>query len=122
MYHAYRLQLLAPCVTVAGTIEVTRSEPDGDIHVLLLLDPGQACAGQPCVDAGNVARQHGDLVLEPVCEHTVTQSDAVQSCAGYTSPVVVPPVGTHVAATGPFVFDRDHGWNEIHPLEAVTSS
>ena len=67
----------------------------------------------------NDAEQGGDLVLEPVCERPVTQPDAVAACAGYHNPLVVPPAGTHVAVTGPWVLDAPHGWQEIHPLEKV---
>ena len=73
-----------------------------------------------CTNSANAQYQHGDLVLEPVCENPVTQSDAVTACQGYHNPLMVPPVGTHVRATGPFVQDLDHsGWTEIHPLEAI---
>ena len=122
MYHAYRLHLLASCVTVSGIIESAWSEPDGDLHVRLRLDPGQTCAGQTCINVTNVAQQRGDLVLEPVCEEAVSQADAVDACLHYHSTLVVPPVGSHVAATGPWVIDTDHGWEEIHPLEAIRAA
>ena len=123
MAHVYspdRLRILVPCVTVNGVIELRRAEPDGDFHVRLKLDPGQGCGGQPCLTQGNATEQAGDLVLEPVCEHPVTQADAIAVCASYKNPLIVPPIGTHIAATGPFVFDLDHNWNEIHPLESIT--
>ena len=122
VYHPDRLRLLNACVTVSGTIESVTPEPDGDDHVRLRLDPGQACAGEPCVNAGNVSGQHGDLLLEPVCEHAVTQADAVAACTGWRDPLASPPVGRHVTVSGPWVLDMDHGWNEIHPLEAVRVS
>ena len=28
--------------------------------------------------------------------------------------------GTHVTVTGPYVFDRGHGWMEIHPVWKIT--
>lgn len=119
VYNPDRLQLLAACITVAGTIELERAEADGDYHVRLRLDPGQTCAGQPCLDTDNTSEQAGDLVLEPVCENPITQADAVAACSGYQNPLVLPPVGSHVEVMGPFVLDADHGWNEIHPLESV---
>ena len=118
VYHPDRLRNLAPCVTVSGTIDLIRHEPDGDDHVLLRLDPGQLCAGQDCLNAENASKQRGDLVLEPVCEHTVTQQDAVAACEGFHNPLVVPKVGTHASVTGPWVLDLEHGWNEIHPVES----
>ena len=120
VYSPDRLKLLAPCVTVAATIERVIAQPDGDYHVDLKLDPGETCAGQPCLDQANVSQQAGDLVTEPVCENPITQADAVAGCRGYHNPLVVPPEGSHVMATGPFVLDLDHGWNEIHPLESIT--
>lgn len=119
VYSPDRLQLLASCVTVTGTIEESTPEPDGDYHIRLRLDDGQTCAGESCVNATNRSEQRGDLLLEPVCEHDVTQPDAVPACAGYRNPLALPRVGSHVAVSGPWVTDTVHGWNEIHPLEAI---
>lgn len=120
VYSPDRLQLLAACIELTGTIDLEKAQPDGDYHVRLHLDPGQTCAAQPCVDADNVSQQGGDLILEPVCENPITQADAVAACQGYHNPLVLPPVGSHVSVMGPFVLDTDHGWNEIHPLESIT--
>jgi hypothetical protein len=120
VYSPDRLELLAACVRVIGTIDLVQPQPDGDYHVRLHLDAGQTCAGRPCLDQDNLGQQDGDLLLEPVCEHEVTRADAIAACDGYHNGLVVPAVGKRVAATGPFVFDEIHGWNEIHPLEAIT--
>ncbi len=120
VYSPDRLQLLAPCIELTGTIDSETPQADGDYHVRLHLDPGQTCAGQPCLDADNASQQGGDLILEPVCENPITQADAVAACQGYHNPLVLPPVGSHVSVMGPFVLDTDHGWDEIHPLESVT--
>jgi len=120
IYSPDRLRLLAPCIKLTGTIEEEKAEPDGDYHVRLYLDPGQTCAGQPCLDADNLGQQAGDLVLEPVCENPIRQADAVSACQGYHNALVLPPVGSHVVVMGPFMLDTDHGWDEIHPLESVT--
>jgi hypothetical protein len=106
-------------VTVTGTIESKTPQADGDYHVRLKLDPGQTCAGQPCLNGGNKSEQAGDLLLEPVCENPITQADAVAACQGYHNPLVLPAAGSHVEVIGPFVLDMDHGWNEIHPLESA---
>jgi len=121
VYSPDRLQLLAACVGVTGTIELERAEPDGDYHARLRLDPGQTCGDQACVNAENESQQSGDLVLEPVCENPVTQADADAACQGYHNPLTLPPVGSHVIAIGPFVLDTNHGWNEIHPLESISN-
>jgi hypothetical protein len=112
--------LITACIKLTGTIDSEVPQPDGDYHVRLHLDPGQTCAGRPCLDTDNMSQQAGDLILEPVCENPITQSDAVAACQGYHNPLVLPPVGSHVEVIGPFVLDMDHRWNEIHPLESVT--
>jgi hypothetical protein len=86
VYHPSRLKVLAKCRTITGTIDFIRREPDGD------------------------------LVIEPVCVHEVTQEDAKDACRGYQSDIAVPAVGTRVSVTGPWVLDKPHGWNEIHPI------
>ncbi len=115
IYHAYRLHIIQRCVTVSGTIDHLIHEADGDIHVRLHLD----AAYSKMLDSKNISEQHGDLVLEAVCEESPTQSDALRACANYRSVVDIPPVGTHVTATGSYVFDADHGWNEIHPITSI---
>jgi hypothetical protein len=113
VYSPDRLRLLAPCVSVTGVIDAIRTERDGDLHVLLRLDPGQA----RYVNAKN-ALEEGDLVLEPVCVNQPTQADAVSACSGYTNPLTIPPQGAHVSVTGAWVLDLDHGWLEIHPVSS----
>lgn len=113
VYHPYRLRLIDPCKTVTGTIVRIRSEADGDYHVLLALDPPYSSLLQPA----NISGEHGDLVLEPICQLAVTQADAVVPCEGNVAQIPIPPIGTHVLATGAYVYDLDHGgWAELHPL------
>jgi hypothetical protein len=99
-------------MTVTGTVAAVRREPDGDYHILLRLDPPFA----GLINARNVSGEHGDLVLEPVCELPVTQQDAIATCAGVAPTIATPTVGSHVSATGAYVLDLDHGWMELHPL------
>jgi hypothetical protein len=113
VYSPNRLKLLSACVTVTGVIDAIRIEKDGDLHILLRLDPGQA----KYINVKNAA-ENGDLVLEPVCVRAPTQSDAVAACAGFRNRLRMPAVGAHVFATGAWVLDQDHGWLEIHPLFA----
>jgi hypothetical protein len=112
VYHPYRLELRNRCQSVSGVIASIRTEADGDLHVRLQLDAQYA----NLINSMNVEGQHGDLVLEPVCEGQVTQADAVSACNGYSNPIQVPPVGTHVIAVGAYVQDQQHGWMELHPL------
>ncbi|SRR5713226_6007483 len=117
VYNPSRLKILNQCLQVTGTIEVIRLEKDGDDHILLKLDPGQ----ENLLNEKNIAQQQSDLVLEPVCLHTVTQADAITSCNGFHSNVTIPRVGTHVKVIGSYVLDTAHGWNEIHPVSTINN-
>jgi hypothetical protein len=110
VYNPGRLKVLATCRTITGTIDFIRREPDGDLHIRLRVDDASL------LDQKNIDEQHGDLVIEPVCVHEVTQEDAKDACRGYESDIAVPPIGTRVSVTGPWVLDKPHGWNEIHPI------
>ena len=117
VYNPSRLKILNQCLQVTGTIEVIRLEKDGDDHILLKLDPGQ----ENLLNEKNIAQQQSDLVLEPVCLHTVTQADAISSCNGFHSNVIIPRIGTHVKVIGSYVLDTAHGWNEIHPVSTINN-
>jgi hypothetical protein len=114
VYNPQRLLVRHPCVHATGTIVLLRPEPDGDIHIQIRMDPPY----QNLLAPGN-SKQEGNLVVEPICMHAVTQTDAIAACAGFSFPVTIFPKGTHVAIRGPLVFDRQHGWSEIHPLEKM---
>lgn len=117
-YHADRLLVLQACITATGTIDAVKAEPDGDDHIRIHLDPQFAYM----LNSVNVSKQHGDLVVEPECMHTVSQADAVFSCSNYTNPLTVPTLHSHVSVTGPWVTDKDHGWNEIHPAYSIVAA
>ena len=116
VYHPQRLNIIEVCTQVSGTIENIREELDGDYHIRLALDPEY----QDMVNQANVDQQHGDLVLELICQNPVEQQDAIQSCQDFRYIINVPPVGTHVLVTGSYVLDLEHGsWAEIHPVTAI---
>lgn len=115
VYHPSRLKVLAKCRTITGTIGFIRREADGDLHIRLHVDDASL------LNQKNIDEQHGDLVIEPVCVHEVTQEDAKGVCRGYHSDIVVPAVGTRVSVTGPWVLDKTHGWNEIHPIVGMAA-
>ena len=116
VYHPNRLEVVDPCKTVSGVIEAKISEKDGDYHIRLKLDSQYA----GLINSVNIEKQHGDLVVEPICQHKVTQTDAISACEGFSKQIDIPPVGTHVRVTGSYVLDHEHGgWAEIHPVTSM---
>ncbi|MDE1854738.1 MAG: hypothetical protein KGH57_00235 [Candidatus Micrarchaeota archaeon] len=68
--------------------------------------------------------EHGDLVLEPICQNPVKQNDAVDACYGFAYNFTnVTPIenlnGSHVSVIGSYVLDKYHGWMEIHPITSI---
>lgn len=119
VYNKSRLTVISPCATVTGTVHIVRPEPDGDVHIRLTLDPPFISM----LNATNKSRQRGALVIEPMCDHTPTQPDAISSCQGFTQKFPALTEGAHVKVTGSYVTDHDpgHGWREIHPITSVTA-
>ena len=115
VYNPDRLQVAAACIYVTGTIGAVRREADGDLHLLLNLDPAYTHYLTPA----NQGEELGDLVIEPVCVKSVTQVDAESTCAADPDPMSAPfpVVGERVWMEGRYVFDLQHGgWAELHPL------
>lgn len=115
VYNPGRLKVLDPCVSITGTVDEVRKEADGDIHILFRLDQEFASL----LNEKNISRQHGDLVLEPICQGKVTQTDAAEPCSRYNGPYFEPQVGQHYRVSGSHVYDADHGWNELHPVTSM---
>jgi len=115
VYNPKRLQQIASCLSVTGTIDESNVDDDGDQHFLLKLDPGQ----DTLVNKRNNKKKNGDIVLEIVCANPTTMKKARSACAGYTNPVAILPVGAHVRATGTYVLDTHNGWVEIHPVSKL---
>ena len=112
MYHRYRLQVIKKCFSANGTIQEMRKERDGDYHILLKLDTGL----NSLLNEKNLEKQKGCLVVEVICQNKVKQEDAIDACENCTSHIEVPPAGSHVKVNGSYVFDKEHGWMEIHPV------
>ncbi len=98
VYDPWRLHVLAPCLTVSGTVTYVKVEPDHDWHVSLKLDPGEP----RLTNWANRVKKDGDLVLEVI---PMDQSR-----------IAAPKVGEHITVTGAYVLDMIHGWREIHPV------
>jgi hypothetical protein len=116
VFHPSRLIIKKGCITVKGTIRSEKDKPDGDMHVLVQLDPGQAT---DLVNAKNLSRQHGFLIVEVICQRPSSQSSAERACRDFKQNIKIPPIGTHVSITGVHVLDKDHGWLEIHPVTSI---
>lgn len=117
IYHPDRLNVKEECKVVTGLVDQVRSEADGDYHIRLKLDDGQ----ETLLNDKNMGVQHGDLVVEAICEHKVTQADAIASCENFGGGITRPRKGQHVRVAGSYVHDteRGHGWMEIHPATSI---
>ena len=91
--------------------------PRGDDHIQLELDSQYA----NLLNDRNKKAQAGSLVIEPICQNAVTQTDAQEACRDFHSAVDVPAKGSHVWVLGSYVWDSEagHGWMEIHPLTKI---
>lgn len=115
VYNPARLQVVTACLQVTGTVAAIRTEADGDLHILIALDPAYA----HLLASANQGEELGDLVVEPVCVRSVSQADAIDTCAADADPIGSVPstVGAHIWLQGRYVFDLQHGgWAELHPL------
>jgi hypothetical protein len=115
VYNPTRLQVVTACLQVTGTVAAIRMEADGDLHILIRLDPAYIHLLRPA----NQGEELGDLVVEPVCVRSVSQADAINTCAADGDPIASLPasVGAHIWLQGRYVFDLQHGgWAELHPL------
>jgi len=117
IYNPQRLQVVEKCIAVTGTIHHVKKEPDGDEHIQLTLDPDFS----GLLNERNSA-QATCLVVEPICQNSVTQSDAMAACRDFHSDVDIPKKGAHVRVLGSYVWDTEsgHGWMEIHPVTSIT--
>lgn len=113
VYHPSRLKIVNDCTSVSGIITTIRVEADGDYHIGLTVDSQY----QNLINDENIQNQHGNLVLEVICQKTVTQDSAIEACSRYLGHVDIPNIGDHVIVTGSYVLDLQHGgWAEIHPV------
>ncbi|HYJ90411.1 MAG TPA: hypothetical protein VEV84_03820 [Pyrinomonadaceae bacterium] len=115
VYNHTRLEVIDACKVVTGTIDELDQNPDGDTHMLLKLDAGS----EDLLLKKNKTKKNGDLVIEVVCAHPVTDKKAADACKGYTNKIVIPNVGDHVKVTGSYVNDSHNDWAEIHPVSSI---
>jgi hypothetical protein len=116
----YRLHIINPCLTVSGIIVNARREKDGDWHVQLQLDSEYSSL----LNQANSEKQHGYLVLEPICSNLVSQRASLEEgvCDGFAQNIFATTfIGQRVAVTGAYVINMEHGWAEIHPLTSIVA-
>ena len=94
-----------------------RPEADGDWHIQLDLDSEY----RSLLNEKNLERQHGCLILEPMCSNRVSQRDTIEEgvCDGFSQDFTTDAIGHRVTATGAYVLDRQHGWTELHPVTSI---
>src|SRR5947209_10516087 len=68
VYRPERFDIRQSCIMVSGVIAARAGEPDGDLHIRVTLDP----QFQGLLNDRNRTGEHGDLVVEPICDHRVT--------------------------------------------------
>jgi hypothetical protein len=132
VYFPERLKLQDRCMTVSGTVDCLKAEPDGDIHLRLrpdgqylrLLRPAnslQTCADQPS--------PHLIVEIIPQHSHGIFRTNDADA-GGFITPAAPSP-GSHIVVTGPYVIDTNvlhrvlyqgrpaENWAEIHPAWAI---
>ena len=115
VYNPSRLTIVKRCISVTGTVTESSRDDDGDQHFLVKLDAGQ----DRLLKKRNMSKKGGNLVAEIVCANKVKLKKAKPACSGYSNPVTLPAVGSHVTVTGTYVIDTHNGWAEIHPVSRV---
>jgi hypothetical protein len=133
VYIPSRLQVVDRCMTLSGTVDCLKVEPDGDIHVRLRLDSQFVRLLKPANELQTCAGQPGPhLVVEIIPQHPqgllfrTNNADA----GGFIDPRTPAP-GDRVTVTGPYVIDTNslhrvlyqgraaENWAEIHPVWAI---
>lgn len=112
-----RLQVLASCKHAAGTAVDVAHEDDGDYHIWFRVDPGY----EYLLNAENHFQGRPALLAEitPDCRLDTNPGSAAEAAHCPKTNLPIPKLGDHVAIDGPWVFDADHGWNEIHPVDTI---
>jgi hypothetical protein len=104
VYSPSRLHVLGVCQTYSGTVSSVQHEVDGDYHVDVTPDPGY----EHFLNQGNYDNQGGALVTEIMPSQDATMP--------------IPTIGEHVTLLGTWVYDTNHGWNEIHPVFSINGT
>lgn len=133
VYLSGRLHIIDRCMTVSGTVDCLKVEPDGDVHVRLRMDPQFVGILKPANSLQTCADHPGaHLVVEIIPQHpqgVLFRTNNADS-AGFIDPPLPRP-GDHIRVTGPYVIDTNslhrilyqgraaENWAEIHPVWAI---
>ena len=132
VYLSSRLKLVERCMTVTGTVDCLKAEPDGDVHIRLRLDPQYMRLLRPANSLQTCLDQPGPhLVVEIIPQHSqgVFRTNTADS-GGFITPATPTP-GDHIVVTGPYVVDTNvlhrvlyqgraaENWAEIHPAWGI---
>ena len=109
VHHPNRLKTLEQEKTVKGIIRKMTGELDGDIHIRLYIED------KTLLTKNNIKHEDTCLVLEIVC----AKESIYSFCKDYKNKLVIPKVGDSIQVTGPYVYDKIHGINEIHPVNEL---
>jgi hypothetical protein len=102
VYHPERLVVMDPCRRASGHVVASRREEDGDLHLNVVPDPSY----KDLLGPGNFSQIGGSLVVELMPRDRGFLPD--------------PAVGDQISVLGAWVIDKDHGWNELHPVWSVS--
>jgi len=96
-----RLRVISDCEVGSGIVKSVNLQDDGDWRIDVSLSPPYG----KLLDAGNVNRQNGWLVLELIPRDQATIS--------------VPLVGKQISFVGPLVYASENYWNAIYPVRSI---
>jgi len=113
VYEKDRLRIIQECTAVGGIVASVHNNSDGDVHIGL--DP----ENKSVLNLVNGMHAQRKLVVEIVCDHPPSVSEALAACRDFHSQTTIPKVGDRIRVTGAYVTDRDNGWNEVHPVTRI---
>jgi hypothetical protein len=105
------------CKHAVGTVVDVAHEDDGDYHVWFRVDPGY----EYLLNEQDHFQAKPSMLAEitPRCPPSTNPPDARSAAQCPKTNLPIPKLGDRIAIDGPWVLDIDHGWREIHPVDAI---
>jgi hypothetical protein len=119
VYNPDRLKVLDPCKHAAGIVVDVAHEDDGDYHVWFKVDAGYEYLLNKNGENHFQARPAMLAEITPDCPLSTHPPDAKSAAQCPKSRLPIPSIHDHIEIYGPWVFDADHRWNEIHPVDSI---